>query len=178
MIDRRKGSEKEVKNKRKEPNGTKGPRAVKSEEIAVESEDEAERQCSLSSISDSQDDVRQVEKRKVKRASRSRTRGEHEKRELHEVDPLAEIRNLEMQRSMLINHAICQQLRRQQAGGAQQLVLIERALNEIEHRSTNADLHETQLICHEVRKTCEQRYKEDEEEIESQEKQSTERADG
>ena len=29
-----------------------------------------------------------------------------------------------------------------------------------------ADLYETQLICHEVRKACEQRYKEDKEEIE------------
>ena len=95
------------KNKRKEPNGTKGPRAVKSEEIAVKSQDEAERQCSLSSISDSQDDVRQVVKRKVKRASRSRTRDENEEREPHEVGPLAEIKNLEMQRSKLVNHAMC-----------------------------------------------------------------------
>ena len=44
MIDRRKGSGKEVKNQRKEPNSTKGPRAVKSEEVSPTSEDETERQ--------------------------------------------------------------------------------------------------------------------------------------
>ena len=102
--DRRKGSENKVKSRREEPNGTKAPRAVKEEEVEVESEDGARRQCSLSSTSDSQDGVGRVEKRKAKRAIRSRTRDRNEKREeLQEVDQFDEINNLEMQ---LINHRV------------------------------------------------------------------------
>ena len=79
--DLRKGSEKEVKSTRKEPNGKKCPNTMKEEKSEVESDDATRRHRSLSSSSDSQDDVRQIARRKTSRASRSRARDRNEVRE-------------------------------------------------------------------------------------------------
>ena len=47
------------------------------------------------------------------------------------------------------------------------MMLIERALDELNLRGTRTDLRETRLICHEAKTKCEERFKEDEEEAES-----------
>ena len=45
-------------------------------------------------------------------------------------------------------------------------MLIERGLSEINLRGSKTDLYETKLTCHEVKAAREQRFKDDEEEIE------------
>lgn len=80
------------------------------------------------------------------------------------MDPCDEINNVGIQRNMLVSKALRQQLRRQQAGVAKQMWLLERSINDIESLGTKVSLQETKLICYAVRKECEQRYKEDGEE--------------
>ena len=42
------------------------------------------------------------------------------------------------------------------------MMVIERALDELNFRGTRTDLGETKLICHEATSKCEQRFKDDE----------------
>ena len=99
----------------------------------LQSDDEdSHRRDSDTSRSSSNDDVRTVERRRTDRASVERQSSDEEREETQECDRFEEIRNLEMQRCFRVCEALKQKLRRQQACGAMQYWILQRAHNEVD----------------------------------------------